>query len=407
MNKKQISQYAQIVIDLGVNLQKGQDVIIQASTDNIPMAEELTRIAYEKGARHVEILWQNETVQRLKLIHESVETLSQFTAVDKAKMEDQIKRLPVRIYVTDEDPDALKGIDPDKIIKPSMKRGPIIRKYRDRMDGSYQWCIVGMPSLKWAKKMYPKKSAKAAMKAQEKAILHTMRLDTENPMKEWKKHVADLKARAKKMNALKLKSLHYTSSNGTDFTVGLSKDGIWGAAEETQSNGVSSCVNMPTEEVFTSPLNNTAEGIVYSSKPLSWNGNMIEDFSIRFHEGQAVEVKAKKGQKYLEQMIQMDATANRLGEVALVPYDSPINQVGTLFYSTLYDENASCHLALGMGFDECIKGAREMNAKQKEEAHLNKSMIHVDFMVGTRDMKITGITGKGKEVVIFENGVWK
>lgn len=406
MNKKTLKNYAKVIVKVGANISKDQFVNLFVSTDNTEIAEYVVEEAYKCGAKHVQVRWMNDKIAKLQLLNDSIETLSTFTSEQKGRLEDEVKSFPVNIYIEDSDPDAFNGVPVEKMVEPRKAKYKFIKKYNDKLDGQAQWTIVAMPSISWAKKMYPGLPADKAVKKLEKAIMHSICLDEKDPFASYDKHIKYLEAQAKKMNKYNFKTLHYTSSNGTDFTVDLHPDHQWCTAWEKQKNGISSCVNMPTEEVFTHPDINSANGIVYASKPLSYNGNLIEDFSVTFENGKAVKVKARKGQKQLEEMIKMDPGSSRLGEVALVPYDSKINQIGTLFYNTLFDENAACHLALGDGIAEAIKGHEKMNKKQLKAKGVNDSMIHVDFMIGAKDTKIVGIKQNGKEVVVFDSGVW-
>ena len=407
MNEKLRKEYARVIVKIGANVQKGQDVILRVSTDNAEIAADIVEECYKCHARRVTVEWLNDGIRKMNLKSQSIETLSEFDGVTKAKYQYMAEKLPVMIYVEDSDPDVLADVPVKKMIEPRKAMYPKIKKYRDAMEGKYQWVIVAMPSLPWAKKMYPDLKPEEAMKKLEKAIIKTMRMDKGDPYKNWKDHIRTLEKKAAVMNRYHFKSLHYTSSNGTDFTVGLHPKHIWCTAYEKELNGVYSCVNMPTEEVFTFPDKYTAEGVVVASKPLSYNGTLIEDFEVYFKNGKAVKVFAKKGQKQFEEMIGMDAGSCYLGEVALVPYDSPINKIGTLFYNTLFDENASCHIALGAGIKEAIEGAKEMSVKEAvKKENYNESMIHTDFMIGSKDMKIVGTDAAGKEVTVFEKGRW-
>ncbi len=407
MKTEVLKEYARVIVKIGVNVQEGQDVYISTSTNNVEIAEYVVEECYKAKARKVKLDLKSPTVERLRLLNESVDTLSELTEEQKGFYEDSLKHPPVKIWIDDDDPDQFAGIPMEKLTEPRKRKYPLIKKYIDELDGKAQWTIVAMPSLAWAKKMYPNETSDAcAIEKLEQAIMKTMRISEGKADENWQKHISYLESQAKKMNDYHFKSLHYTSSNGTDFTVGLHPNHQWCTAWEKQKNGVSSCVNMPTEEVFTLPQIDSANGIVYATKPLSYNGNLIEDFSVTFKDGKAIKVQAKKGQEHLEEMIQMDEASAYLGEVALVPYDSPINQIGVLFYNTLFDENASCHLALGDGISEALVGYETMSTEELKVAGVNDSMIHVDFMVGAIDTKIVGMREDGSEVVVFNNGMW-
>ena len=277
------------------------------------------------------------------------------------------------------------------------------------MENKYQWCIAAIPGAAWAKKVFPEESRNRAMEKLWEQILYTVRVTEDNdPVAAWEDHNRDLHARCDYLNSLGLSSREYKASNGTDFRVGLLENALFmgGAEELLGKEGLFYNPNMPSEEVFTSPKKGVADGIVYASKPLSYNGELIENFSVRFEGGKAVEVHAEKGEDLLREMIGMDEGAAYLGECALVPFESPINQTGVLFYNTLFDENAACHLALGHGFTNVIKGYENHTTKELYDMGINDSMIHVDFMIGTRDLSITGVTRDGKRVKLFENGTW-
>ncbi len=407
MDLKTLKEYARVIVKIGVNVQEGQDVIVQCSLACAELAEYVVEECYKAKARKVTVRWSYPNINRLKLINESIDTLSEFNDEEKGKYEDWLKRPPVKIWIDDEDPDVYQGIDVEKLVEPRKRRYPFIKNYADELSGKAQWTIVAMPSLAWARKMYPDEANdEIAVQKLEDAIMKTMRIEEGKTDENWDKHIAYLESQAKKMNDYHFKKLHYTSSNGTDFTVGLHSKHTWCTAWEKQKNGISSCVNMPTEEVFTLPDKYSAEGKVVATKPLSYNGNLIEDFSVEFHEGKAIKVSAEKGLEHLEEMIKMDESSCYLGEIALVPYDSPINQIGTLFYNTLFDENASCHLALGDGIAEAMLGYESLSPQELVEAGCNNSMIHVDFMIGTKDTNITGIQEDGTEVIVFKDGHW-
>ncbi|MBQ4268941.1 MAG: aminopeptidase, partial [Clostridia bacterium] len=323
-----------------------------------------------------------------------------------AKWQYKAENLACRLFIESEDPDGMNGVDQQKMSQARRALFPIIKPFRLAMENKHQWCIAAVPGKAWAKKVFPELSEKKAEEAMWKAILYTSRADGRNPIAAWKEHNADLKARCEYLNNLALDRLEYKSANGTDFTVWLNEDGVFCAGKEKTLKGRTFNPNIPSEEVFTSPIAGKAEGIVYSSKPLSYMGELIENFSVRFEGGKAVEVKAERGEELLKQMISMDEGAAKLGEVALIPYDSPISNSGILFYNTLFDENASCHLALGHGFNESLKGFEKLTDDECKARGINDSMIHVDFMIGTKDMSIVGVTRSGERVQIFKDGNW-
>ena len=405
MKKTILKSYAQLIARKGVNIQKGQEVIIRAELDQPEFVEILVQECYKAGASFVEVEWSHQNLTKYHTRYRSQKILNRMRDWEIDKMKNNAKVLPCMIYLTSEDPDGLKGINNTKLMKARQAKYPIIKPIREEMDNKYQWCIAGVPGKAWAKKVFPKLMTSTAEKELWNAILCTSRVD-DDPIAAWDKHNADLKDKCTFLNDLKIEKFHFKSANGTDFTVGMNLECEFHGGGDTTLSGVYFNPNIPSEEIFTSPMKGQAEGIVYSSKPLSYNGELIENFSVRFEGGKAVEVKAEKGQKLLEEMIAMDEGAAYLGEVALVSYDSPVNKTGILFYNTLYDENACCHLAMGAGFNECLKGFENLTYEQCKEKGINDSMIHVDFMIGTRDLTIDAYTADGKTVRIFENGTW-
>ena len=389
-----------------MKIRKGQDVVIQAELDQPEFVEMLTDECYKAGARKVTVEWSHQPLQKYHVRHRSLKTLSTLDDWEVAKFEHYADTLPCRIYLISEDPDGLCGINQEKNAKALQARYKVIKPIRDKMENKYQWCIAAVPGVKWAKKVFPGERASRAVELLWEAILKTSRVD-EDPEEAWRKHNEDLARRCEYLNSLGIESLEYKSSNGTDLKVGMIPDALFcGGGEYALGSGNYFNPNIPSEEVFTTPKRGEAEGIVYSTKPLSYRGELIEDFSIRFEGGRAVEVKAKRGEELLKQMISMDEGAAYLGECALVPYDSPIRNSGILFYNTLFDENAACHLALGMGFSNCLKDYEKYTLDECREKGINDSQIHEDFMIGSEDLSITAHTRDGRDVPIFKDGNW-
>ncbi len=406
MKKTILRKYAKLIARVGVKIRKGQDVVIQAELDQPEFVEMLTDECYKAGARKVTVEWSHQPLQKYHVRHRSLKTLSTLDDWEVAKLEHYADTLPCRIYLISEDPDGLCGINQEKNAKALQARYKVIKPIRDKMENKYQWCIAAVPGVKWAKKVFPGERASRAVELLWEAILKTSRVD-EDPEEAWRKHNEDLARRCEYLNSLGIESLEYKSSNGTDLKVGMIPDALFcGGGEYALGSGNYFNPNIPSEEVFTTPKRGEAEGIVYSTKPLSYRGELIEDFSIRFEGGRAVEVKAKRGEELLKQMISMDEGAAYLGECALVPYDSPIRNSGILFYNTLFDENAACHLALGMGFSNCLKDYEKYTLDECREKGINDSQIHEDFMIGSEDLSITAHTRDGRDVPIFKDGNW-
>lgn len=405
MKKTVMRSYAKLIVRVGANVQKGQEVRVFASLDQPEFIKMLAEECYKAGASRVTVDWNYPELTKLSARYMKLRDLSETREWEKARMQDMVDHLPVRIFIESEDPDGLRGINP-KYFKAFAARIKISKPYRDAIDNKHQWCIAAVPGEAWAKKVHPELSKRAAVEQLWKDILYTARADGEAPIADWEEHNRDLKARSKYLNDLHLRELRYHSANGTDFKVGLIPTAEFHAGRDTTMQGVVYDPNMPTEEVFTSPDRRTAEGIVYATKPLSYQGQLIENFSVRFEKGRAVEVKAEKGQDVLEQIISMDEGCHYLGECALVPKESPIHQSGLLFYNTLFDENAACHLALGFGFDECVKGFENMTKEELYEIGVNDAGNHTDFMIGSDDLSIDGVDEHGNVHPIFRNGTW-
>lgn len=406
MRKAQLKRYAKLIARTGLNVKKGDTVFVSAGLDQPEFVAMVVEECYKAGAKNVCVDWSYQPVSKLGATYKSLETLSELSPWEKAKWEYKAKNFSCRLLIESDDPDGMNGVDQDKMSKARQAQYPQIKPYRDAMENKHQWCIVAVPGKAWAKKVFPALPVAKAVEEMWKVILYTSRADGKNPIKAWKEHNADLENRCGYLNALGLKYLEYKSANGTDFRVELNEDGLFCGGDEKTLRGRVFNPNIPTEEVFTSPKAGAAEGIVYSTKPLSYQGELIDNFSVRFENGKVVEVKAEKGEELLKKMVSMDEGAGMLGECALIPYDSPINNSGVLFYNTLFDENASCHLALGHGFNECLKGFENYTNEECIRRGINDSMIHVDFMIGSADMDIVGVTKDGRRVQIFKNGNW-
>ena len=407
MKKSIMRKYAKLAVRSGANLQKGQGCVISAQVEQHEFAEMVAEEAYRAGAKWVMVNWGDLNLSKLHYRHQTVTQLSRVEKWEIEKMQHMADTLPVMISIASSDPDGLKGVNVTKLQKSSAARGKVMKPFRKLMDNKYQWTIVAVPSKKWAKKVFPNERPGAAVEKLWNAILQSVRVTPDNdPVAEWDKHNKTLHEKCEKLNALNLDYLHYESKNGTDFKCWLIPGSHWAGGGDTLPNGIFYNPNMPTEEVFISPMKGKCEGTLVATLPLSYQGNLIDKFSITFQDGKAVSVKAEQGQELLEHMIHMDEGAAMLGELALVPDDSPISNSGILFYNTLFDENAACHVALGMGFNETLDGYENMSDEEIKEKGINDSLIHVDFMIGSKELNITGCTRDGKKVQIFKNGNW-
>ena len=389
-----------------MNIKAGQEVVISAELDQPKFVEYLVEECYLAGAASVRVEWTHQPLKLLHVKYQTTEKLGTVEEWERQKLLNRAEVLPAMIYLESEDPDGLDGMDQEKWGASVQMRWKVIKPIRDSMENKYQWCIAAVPGIKWARRVFPGIPDDEAMEKLWEAILYTSRADGD-AMKAWREHNADLKRRCEYLNSLGLRSLHYRSDNGTDLTVGLIPEAQFLAgSEKTLGRGVEFNPNIPSEEVFISPKKGEAEGIVYSTRPLSYRGVMIENFSIRFENGRVSGVKAEKNEDALRMMVSMDEGASMLGECALVPFDSPIRNSGIMFYNTLFDENAACHLALGDGFNNCIRDYEKYTLDECRQMGINMSMIHEDFMIGSEDLEIVGITDDGREIPVFTEGNW-
>ena len=405
MKKTVLKNYAKLITTMGLNVQKGQEVLIRAELDQPEFVKYVVEECYKAGASKVSIDWTYQPLTKTHVRYQKLKTLSTVEKWQEERLKMHVEKLPCELYILSEDPDGLNGVNQEKLAKSTQAKYKVIKQYKDAMENKQQWCIAAVPSVAWAKKVFPDMPKVKAVEKLWEAILYTSRAD-KDPIKAWEEHNRDLTERCAYLNSLGLKTLEYKASNGTDLKIGLIDDAVFLGANETSLQGYTFNANIPSEEVFMSPKKGEAEGIVYASKPLSYQGELIEDFWIRFEGGKAVEVHAEKNEELLKKLISMDENAAYLGEVALVPYDSPISNLGITFYNTLFDENAACHLALGRGFTNSIKDYDKYTLEELWEKGVNDSMIHEDFMIGTEDLSIVGITKDGNRVQIFKDGNW-
>ena len=405
MKKSVLRAYARLIAESGVNVQKGQEVFIAAGLDQPEFVAMVVEECYRRKAKKVVVDWNYQPLTRLHVRHQSLTTMSTLDNYEEARWQHYVDTIPCRIYLESDDPDGLRGVNQEKMAKAQQKKYPIIKGYRDQIENKYQWCIAAVPGVKWAKKLFPELRASQAVEKLWEAILHTSRVD-DDPVAAWDAHNKDLKARCDYLNGLGIRELQYRASNGTDLRVGMIPEAQFCGGGETSLQGIFFNPNIPTEECFISPKRGVAEGIVYSSKPLSYQGQLIDRFWIRFREGKAAEWGAEENEALLTKLITMDEGSAYLGECALVPFNSPINETGILFYNTLFDENACCHLALGMGFADTIRDFEHKTLDECRALGVNDSMIHEDFMIGTADLSIDALCEDGRTVPLFRNGTW-
>ena len=406
MKKSILREYAKLIVRCGVNVQKGQEVLIHAGLDQPEFVAMVVDEAYKAKAGKVTVNWSYQPLTKLHARYQSVKTLGTVLEWEKEKLQHYVDTVPCRIHLISDDPDGLKGVNTAKLAKGRQMSYPILKPYTDARNGQEQWCGAAVPGVAWAKKLFPGMSKNQAVEKLWEAILSAARVLEGDPIENWAQHNANMAAHCKYLNDLHIEKLHLFADNGTDLTVGLIAEGQFCGGGETTKSGIFFNPNIPTEECFTSPKRGEAEGIVHSTKPLSYQGQLIDNFWMRFEGGKVVDSHAEVGDEVLTTMLNMDEGARYLGEVAIVPQSSPINQSGLLFYNTLYDENAVCHLAIGMGFMDCLTDYHNRTLEEGRALGINDSMIHTDFMIGCDTMNIDAICADGRTVRIFENGNW-
>lgn len=406
MNKTRLKKYARLIAECGVNVQRGQEVYITAELDQPEFVKMVVDECYKLGAKKVTVDFSYQPLIKSHVRYCKDSVLETLDPWQLERWEHQVKILPCKIYLMSEDPEGLAGINQKKYANMMAKRSKLIKPIRDKMENKYQWCIAAVPGKAWAKRVFPNERPARAVERLWEVILDTSRVG-ENPILAWERHNESLAKRCEYLNSLGIRELIYKAANGTDLRVGLIDDVVFaGGGENASGSGIYFNPNIPSEEVFTSPMRGEAEGIVYSSRPLSYGGQLIDKFWMRFEGGKVVEHGAEVGDELLSEILSMDEGAAYLGECALVPYSSPIRESGILFYNTLFDENAACHLAIGRGFTNLHKNYENMTEDEAHAAGINKSVVHEDFMIGTADMSITAVCKDGKAVKIFKDGEW-
>lgn len=401
-----LQKYAELAVKIGVQIQKGQNLIINATIDSAELVRLIVKEAYNEGARFVKVNWSDDTVTRLRYDMAADDSFLDEPKWYAGEMLEYVENNAAVLHVISSDPDLLNGVPTERLTNHQKTYSKAMTKYRQlQMANFFTWSIVAVPSKAWAAKVFPNLPEDQQVPALWEAIFRTVRVDQPDPVAAWKEHIANLSQKADYLNRKKFQKLHYVAP-GTDLTIELPADHLWVAAENDNDKGVSFLANLPTEEVFTAPLKTGVNGTVSSTKPLSYSGNIIDKFSLTFENGKIVGYKAEQGEATLKQLVEMDEGASYLGEVALVPHGSPISQSGLLFYNTLFDENASNHLAIGAGYAFTLNGGTTMSQEQLQEAGLNQSLVHVDFMIGSGEMDIYGISADGEQEQIFAKGNW-
>ncbi|GGJ06702.1 aminopeptidase [Paenibacillus hunanensis] len=401
-----LEQYAELAVRVGVNVQAGQKLIINAPIHAVDFVRLVTRKAYEAGALLVKVNWGDDQVTRMRYELAPDESFDIGPKWYAAEMEELAENQGAVLHVVSDDPDLLKGIDSKRIAASQKASSIVLSKYREYVQSDkMSWSIVAVPSESWAAKVFPELPAEEQVNNMWDYIFKAVRVGEGDTIAAWQKHVSLLNEKAAYLNEKAYKQLHYVAP-GTDLTIGLPEGHLWAAADSISERGDAFIANMPTEEVFTAPLKTDVNGYVSSTKPLSYGGTIIDNFKLTFKDGRIVGVEAEKGQDTLAHLVEMDEGAHYLGEVALVPHRSPISESNILYYNTLFDENASNHLAIGSAYAFNLQGGKQMNREELTARGLNNSLVHVDFMIGSGEMDIYGITQDGQQEPIFKQGGW-
>lgn len=403
--ERQIDKYVELVIQKGINIQKGQILVINSPVEVYDFTRKLIKQAYELGASEVVVHWNDEVVGKYKYVYGAEDIFDTFPEWQKESMEYYRKKGAAFLSVYATDPDILKEVDKTRVARFQKAKSLALKEYYENVMGnSNQWCVISVPTQAWAKRVFPELSTEVAILEMWKLILKIVRADKENPILEWENHLNTLKARMDYLNKKRFAKLIYRNSLGTNLEIGLPEGHKWISGGEKSKAGVEFVANIPTEEIFTMPHREKVNGVVVSSKPLIYGGSVIDKFTLTFKDGEVINYSAEVGEETLGKLLSMDENSKYLGEVALVEYDSPISKSERVFYNTLFDENASCHLAFGGAYPVCLENSEGQSEEELKERGMNNSLTHEDFMIGTEDMEIVGIDSEGRETIIMKNG---
>lgn len=406
-HEEQLIKYAELAVKVGVNIQPGQMLVVTAPVIAAPYVRHVVRQAYEAGARYVHVDWNDDQVTRYRFELAPEDSFSEYPIMWRAKGWEQMAADNAAfLSIIAANPDLLNGIDPERIKQANIAQGNAMKEFRKyAMSDKVSWSIVAVPSEPWAEKVFPDLPAGKRTDALWDAIFRATRIDLDDPIAAWREHTDTLDSKAARLNERRYRALHFRDE-GTDLTVELPEKHIWVSAGSHNEQGTLFIANMPTEEVFTAPKRDGVNGTVTSTKPLSYAGNLIENIRLTFENGRITDFSADTGYETLKGLIETDEGSRFLGEVALVPHSSPISQTDLIFYNTLFDENASNHLAIGKGYAFCLDGGKTMSSEELEQSGLNDSLVHVDFMIGSADMDIDGILPDGSREPVFRKGDW-
>jgi aminopeptidase len=404
--EEKLDKYAELAVKIGVNIQSGQTLVINAPLSSAEFTRKVAHKAYDAGAKLVHVEWHDEELTRIRFDKAPVESFKEYPKWKAEGYETMAENGAAFMTIKSTDPDLLKGVDSEKIATQNKVQGQAMDTFRSYIQSDkVSWLVISTPSPAWAAKVFPNEPEDTQMSKLWEALFEATRINTNDPVAEWKQHDNTLQTKAALLNNKNYRQLHFKSP-GTDLTIELPNNHIWLGGGGPTQDGVHFVANMPTEEVFTAPKSDGVNGTVTNTKPLNYGGNVIDHFTLTFKDGKVVDFTAEQGEETLKHLLETDEGATRLGEVALVPHSSPISQSGILFYNTLYDENASNHIALGSAYSTCLKDGAKMSSDELRKAGLNTSITHVDFMIGSADMDIEGVLSDGTTEAVFLKGEW-
>jgi len=401
-----MNRYADIIVRVGLNLQPGQWLFINAPSLAAPLVHQVAAIAYQNGCRYVDMLWRDEQLELVRFKHAVRDSFSEYPVYRATGIIQHLQEGGAYLSITGDDPDLLKEQDAELISTARKTALTHLKPVYDMLDrNGFNWAVVGYPTLPWAKAVFPQASAEESVERLWESIFRVCRIDQPDPVAAWQAHVDDLQARSAYLTGKQYHALKYTAP-GTDLTIGLAEQHVWQAGSSLTTSGIRFTANLPTEEVFTLPHRQRIDGVVSASMPLSYDGALIEGFSLTFENGRVIHARAEHGEEHLRKMLALDEGMSSLGEAALVPHSSPVSQAGILFYNTLLDENAACHIALGNGINYCTKDGEKISDEEYAARGGNSSLSHVDFMIGSRQMDIDGILPDGSREALMRSGEW-
>jgi len=404
--EQMLDKYAELGVRIGVNIQKGQTLVINAPISAADFVRRVAKKAFEAGAKNVQMEWNDEDLTRIKFDMAPDEAFSEFPMWKANGFEEMAKDGAAFLSIISTNPDLLKGVNPERIATANKTASLAMAKYREYvLSDKVSWSILATPSKVWAAKVFLEGTSDQQVEKLWNAIFSATRIDLEDPVQAWEEHNNNLHSKAKQLNEKKYSKLHYKGP-GTDLSIELPEKHRWLGGGGKNEKGYDFIPNMPTEEVFTLPVKEGINGVVASSMPLNYSGNLINNFTLTFEKGKIVNFTAEEGYETLKHLIATDEGSHYLGEVALVPHDSPISNTNIIFYNTLFDENASCHLAIGRAYASCLEGGTKMSKEELAENGANDSLTHVDFMIGSSELDIDGETADGTIEPIFRKGNW-